>query len=574
MSKIILNSLLVSPALLGATLLVSSSAYAAVGEAGETQTSQVQPVTSVFANEVNFPSEPEIIAQADSPSNNQNVIERLNQYSREGSANTSAGQLTSVSQLSDVRPTDWAFQALQNLVERYGCIAGYPDGTFRGNRALTRYEFAAGLNACLDQIQFLISQVQGEVTREDLLAIQRLMDEFAAELELLRGRVNALEVRTAELEANQFSTTTKLFGESIFALVAADGGSAVNSDVNGEFALGTRTRLNFDTSFSGQDLLRTRLQVATLDSFAQNNTFTPEGDLWYNAGLDQDGSTTVNLDSLFYSTNLSDSARITFLANAGAVDDFASTVVPLDGDGGSGAVSRFGTRPPIYNLVTGAGVGLTVDAGQAELSFGYLAGNDNLGRSVGSPNPKNGLFDGPYGAMAQVVFKPIDGLKLGLTYINAYNKDTQTGSIFATPVSSIGFSTVTNAYGFQFGYDTADMPFKIGGWLGYTNARVLEEGLKGDMGAFNWALTLGVDAGPPGSQLGLIVGMEPKVTSGDGVLAALEDLDTSIHIEGFYEYQLSDNISITPAFVWLTAPDHNTNNDDLVIGTVRTTFTF
>jgi hypothetical protein len=568
MSKIIWNSLLVSPALLGATLLLSASAYGAVGEAGETQTSQVQPATSVFASEVNFNSEPEIIAQATESPNSQDVLERLNQYSREGSANTSSGQLTSVSQLSDVRPTDWAFQALQNLVERYGCIAGYPDGTFRGNRALTRYEFAAGLNSCLDQIQFLISQVQGEVTREDLLAIQRLMDEFAAELELLRGRVNALEVRTAELEANQFSTTTKLFGESIFALVAADGGSAVNSDVNGEFALGTRTRLNFDTSFSGRDLLRTRLQVATLDSFAQNNTFTPEGDLWFNAGLDQDGSTTVNLDTLLYSANVSDNARITIMANAGAADDFASTVVPLDGDGGSGAVSRFGTRPPIYNLVTGSGVGLTLDAGQAEVSFGYLASN------AGSPTSKNGLFDGPYGAMAQVVFKPVDGLKVGLTYINAYNKDTQTGSIFATPVSSIGFSTITNAYGFQFGYETADMPFKIGGWLGYTNARVLEEGLKGDMGAFNWALTLGVDAGPPGSQLGLILGMEPKVTTGDGVLAALEDTDTSIHIEGFYEYQLSDNISITPAFVWLTAPDHNTNNDDLVIGTLRTTFNF
>jgi hypothetical protein len=567
MSKIIWKSLLVSPALLGATLLVSSSAYAA--NESQTQLGEVEPVTSLLASEVTFPSEPEILAQAtESANGDRTTIDKLNQYSREGSANTSAGQLTSVSQLSDVRPTDWAFQALQNLVERYGCIAGYPDGTFRGNRALTRYEFAAGLNACLDQIQFLISQVRGEVTREDLLAIQRLMDEFAAELELLRGRVNALEVRTAELEANQFSTTTKLFGESIFALVAADGGSAVNSDVNGEFALGTRTRLNFDTSFSGQDLLRTRLQVATLDSFAQNNTFTPEGDLWFNAGLDQDGSTTFNLDSLLYSTNLSDSARITFIANAGAVDDFASTIVPLDGDGGSGAVSRFGTRPPIYNLVTGSGVGLTVDAGQAELSFGYLASN------AASPTSRNGLFDGPYGAMAQVVFKPVDGLKMGLTYINAYNKDTQTGSIFATPVSSIGFTSVTNAYGFQFGYQTADMPFKLGGWLGYTNARILEEGLKGDMGAFNWALTLGVDAGPPGSQLGLIVGMEPKVTSADGVLAALEDTDTSIHIEGFYEYQLSDNISITPGFVWLTAPDHNTNNDDLVIGTLRTTFTF
>ena len=59
-------------------------------------------------------------------------------------------QVTSVSQLSDVQPTDWAFQALQSLVERYGCIAGYPDGTYRGNQATTRYEFAAGLNACLD----------------------------------------------------------------------------------------------------------------------------------------------------------------------------------------------------------------------------------------------------------------------------------------------------------------------------------------------------------------------------------------------------------------------------------------
>lgn len=58
-------------------------------------------------------------------------------------------QVTSVSQLSDVQPTDWAFQALQSLVERYGVIAGYPDSTFRGNRALTRYEFAAGLNAPL-----------------------------------------------------------------------------------------------------------------------------------------------------------------------------------------------------------------------------------------------------------------------------------------------------------------------------------------------------------------------------------------------------------------------------------------
>jgi ubiquinone biosynthesis protein UbiJ len=124
-------------------------------------------------------------------------------------------QVTSVSQLSDVRSTDWAFQALQSLVERYGCIAGYPDGTYRGNRALTRYEFAAGLNACLDQVTKLIgSSTANIVTQEDLAVLQRLQEEFAAELASLRGRVDALEARTSELEANQFSTTTTLNGET------------------------------------------------------------------------------------------------------------------------------------------------------------------------------------------------------------------------------------------------------------------------------------------------------------------------------------------------------------------------
>ncbi|MFO5528716.1 MAG: iron uptake porin, partial [Cuspidothrix sp.] len=78
------------------------------------------------------------------------------QYS-ETTATGEMDQVTSVSQLSDVQPNDWAFQALQSLVERYGCIAGYPNGTFRGNRALSRYEFAAGLNACLDRVNELIA---------------------------------------------------------------------------------------------------------------------------------------------------------------------------------------------------------------------------------------------------------------------------------------------------------------------------------------------------------------------------------------------------------------------------------
>ncbi|MFN5194758.1 MAG: iron uptake porin, partial [Cyanobacteriota bacterium] len=89
-------------------------------------------------------------------------------------------QVTGISQFSDVRPTDWAYQALSNLIERYGCVAGYPDGTYKGGRAMTRYEAAALLNACLDRVT--------EVTDE----IKRLMAEFEKELAVLRGRVDGL----------------------------------------------------------------------------------------------------------------------------------------------------------------------------------------------------------------------------------------------------------------------------------------------------------------------------------------------------------------------------------------------
>jgi hypothetical protein len=111
-------------------------------------------------------------------------------------ASDSMGQVTSVSQLSDVKPTDWAFQALQSLVERYGCIGGYPDRTYRGNRALTRYEFAAGLNACMGRVNELIAAATADLARkEDLATLQKLQEEFAAELATLRGRVDTLESR-------------------------------------------------------------------------------------------------------------------------------------------------------------------------------------------------------------------------------------------------------------------------------------------------------------------------------------------------------------------------------------------
>ena len=115
--------------------------------------------------------------------------------------NSAMSQVTSVSQLRDIQPIDWAFQALQSLVERYGCVSGYPDKTFRGNRALTRYEFAAGMNACQDRIQDLIAiSITDAAKKEDLKTLRTLQEQFAAELTTLRGRTDRLEAKTATLE--------------------------------------------------------------------------------------------------------------------------------------------------------------------------------------------------------------------------------------------------------------------------------------------------------------------------------------------------------------------------------------
>ena len=491
-------------------------------------------------------------------------------------------QVTSVSQLSDVQPTDWAFQALQSLVERYGCIAGYPNQTYRGNRALTRYEFAAGLNACLDRVNELIATATADiVTREDLATLQKLQEEFSAELATLRGRVDAVEARTAQIEANQFSTTSKLEGEVVTAVVdALEGETDEDSTV-----FGARARINFVTSFTGKDTLFTRIQT---NNIVSPDIGTPEGNLAFGVS-NEEATTDAVLDGLWYGFPLTEKTNVIAIANAGAADDIVDTVNQFDGDGTFGAISTFGTRNPIYYKMDGAGLGITQEFGDnLSLSLGYLAS------SPADPSTDNGIFNGPYGALAQLTFEPSKRFKIGLTYINAYNQQLGTGSIRANPISfleneevadpdslaetgSVEIPFASNSYGIQASLGITNN-IVLGGWVGYTNARNLStEGGRidrGNLDIWNWAVTLGfADLGKKGNLAGIIVGMEPKVTD-SSIDEIDQDRDTSYHIEAFYQFKVNDNIAITPGVIWLTAPDHNDSNDDVVIGALRTTFTF
>ncbi|TVP66160.1 MAG: hypothetical protein EA343_01835 [Nodularia sp. (in: Bacteria)] len=475
----------------------------------------------------------------------------------------SIGQVTSVSQFSDVQPTDWAFQALQSLVERYGCIAGYPNSTYRGNRALTRYEFAAGLNACLDRVNELIATATADViTRQDLATLQRLQEEFSAELATLRGRVDSLEARTAELEANQFSTTTKLSGEAIFNVSDAFGPGS-----NYRTTFSNRVRLTLNSSFTGRDRLQTRLNSG--NSF-NNSNFT--GTNMTRLGFDTGGGNNVEIDKINYAFNFSDSIRVKIDATGAQLNDNVNNFHPDFASSGGGAISRYGRFSPIYRQGAG-GAGLTVELnprGPLTLSAAYLAPRAN------NPNDEQGVFNGANTIFGQLAFKPSQAFNIGLTYARSYqnnpsgvNLSGSTGSALATrPFGNI--ATSSDNYGVQANFQPSSA-LTIGGWAGYTNARSEVTDAKADI--FYWAASLGLkDFGAEGNVLGVIFGQPPKVTGGSQ--GQITDTDTSYHLEGLYRMRFSDNITITPGVLVIFNPEHNNNRDTVYVGTLRTRFTF
>ena len=672
MSTLFWNVLKLSPALVGASLLVASSAYArenASDQAATASTSQAvasiapaveplaqRPETTVVASPTDTPeSAPEqtaatsrslavalaqptvesftqlpetsveatsasqltpserrpsvkssdsILAQQVPAVDNTNidstqVLEEINRYTQgdaqESDSNT-LDQVTNVSQLRDVSPGDWAYEALRSLVERYGCIAGYPDGTFRGNRATSRYEFAAGLNACLQQVERLIAASgEGFVTRQDLETLQRLIQEFQAELTTLGARVDTLEGRVSFLEEHQFSTTTKLNAEVIFAVSDLFGGQDANNNdySNNETVLQDRVRLNFDTSFTGRDRLRTRLQAGNVATFgpltgstSPGSNITREGRL----GFELNNGNDIELEKLWYRFPLSDLATVHLFANGANFDDFVPLLNPSLESSGSGSISRFGRYNPIYRVGgqnAGAGISLGTKS-PIRVDLGYLAGNN-----ASNPGEDAGFFKGSYSALGQVTFQPSSAFSIAATYIHSYvtNPDSLAGNAAlggslghgtgsrASQVSNIQRPVVGNSYGLEASFAFSPQLI-LSGWAGLSEAIILG---RGDVDVWNYGATLAInDLGSKGSTLGFVVGMEPKVTgTSNSTVASLiglpgrrDDRDTGLHIEGFYKFKVTNNIALTPGVIWLTAPGHNDNNDDIFIGTLRTTFTF
>jgi len=517
----------------------------------------------------------------DTSANPQSGTQLVQNMSRDGLQNNPLllqnpvnAQVTSVSQFSDVQPTDWAFTALQSLVERYGCIAGYPNNTFRGNRVLSRYEFAAGLNACLDKINELISSgLSDKVGKEDLATLQKLQEEFSTELAALKGRVASLETKTATLEAQQFSATTKLVGEATFNLATAGVINGNSSNV----VFQSRGRLQLVTSFTGKDVLITRLTFGNIGTGFTEFLGTNQGRFAYDGQFNN----TIVLDRFHYVFSPIDNLRVTAMAGLAGHHFYADTFNSglESGGGGTGALTRFGERNPIYRFgLGGQGIGLNYQPSPLiDLTAGYI--------SRGGNDPVTGVFGGSYSALAQIGFKPSKNFRFGFNYLRGFDPaagqrfnlgGTGTNLANFTGNSGLPNSVTTSAissdsFGFQALYDISPA-VSIRGWVGYTKAQLLNVG---DADILNYALILAFpDLGKEGSLGALIVGAEPYLIGLNAPNNPNFRRDPPFTIEAQYKYALSRNISITPGVIVLFNPNQNSDNGTALIGTLRTTYTF
>jgi len=500
---------------------------------------------------------------------------------------SSMSQVTNVNQLSDVQPTDWAFQALQSLVERYGCIAGYPNGTFRGNRAMTRYEFAAGLNACLNRVNELIATATADlVKKEDLAILQKLQGQFTAELATLRGRVDALETKSAELEANQFSTTTKLLGQVIMSANAGGFSGSSIVDPTGRRVLAAtnpnptilyRASIGLNTSFTGTDLLKIQLDgasgsivngrpdagrdnatgvlepffgsqidysvkpatVNTLDIGRLYYTFKPTKDLAVSFGPDIRTTDYVDRNSYAYLSFLDFSTQA-FINNY--------LLFPINGPSSGAAIDWKPGNGPISVRALYAATNAS-NPGDRGLLIGTAPFTNLLYPGL---NPqanvasKRGIFGSTYQTTTEIEYAPSRAFAIRLQYTG--------GEIIDQRFDVFGVNAEL----------TLAEKFGIFGRYGYGNYSGTDFG---DIKPNYWMAGIAMrDLFTQGALAGIAVG-QPFIVNQIGN-------STQTNYEAFYNYPFSRNIQITPTFQMIQNAANQSSNSTIYTGTLRTVFSF
>ena len=528
---------------------------------------------------------------------------------------------------SDIQPTDWAYQALVNLTERHGCVKGYSSHHFNGIQSITRFEAAALLYSCLDNIT--------ETTNE----IKALTKEFQRELAILQGRIDGIEARVGELSATQFSTTTKLQGFTTMYLngvagttraessahfvippqIAADKAKDIESALNSaDLAQGISFQysqiISIGTSFgNGSDRLGIDLYTSNLDpisaslfGFTANNTGTYQTRLSFDA---PPYNNTISVGDLYYRFQPIKKLNVTINAVSSDISsEFLGGNLPfIAAYPYTQSISRFGRLDPIYYPYLGR-KGFSADY---QISDNFTTGFGYFGGYSGEP-----LFGGTYqsgvgstrasqATIAQLSFWPTPETKtLGFTFTygklnipqgTPFGVTAQTGTALAdqpfgstailTPPGNVALLTNTgmnaDTYGLGFGWHLGGN-FYLSADTSYIQATAITNGLDLSLGSkagdqanmFQWNAALSINnLGGSGNVATLLLGNPYRVVSySSDELSAQNTIPW--HIELSYTYRLTDNISLIPGFYYIINPEANSNNPPLGVFSLKSFIAF
>lgn len=415
-----------------------------------------------------------------------------------------------------------------------------------------------------------------------------MQEEFAAEITTLRGQTDLLEARSTELEANQFSPTTKLSGFTVFGIQGRTPNRADRAPRNGKRDTkdpGT----NVNTIALSQFYLTTQFSPRSnllIGFYNQNGSTSPQFTEDINLAYDFGKTSGLTLSDLYYRFLVDD--KVAVIAGTTGVNMISAFRGPNRSESAtSGPISAFAQRNPILNTGFGQG-GIGIDwqfAKRASLQAIYSTNIPGFFVSSNGATGHNTLG-------VELTLTPVDPVDVTLYYVNDYSPDGNLLSFAGdSQLTAIASSTnksaslQTNAVGASLNWRISPR-ISVGGWAGYTNSRI--PGKSGTVATTNYMVFVNFpDLFKTGNLGGIYIGQPPKIVSSN--LATSDNvpdfLDTGLgrrggqpgtttHVEVFYRLQVNNNVSVTPGLILIFQPDHTPNSDPIAVGVLRTSFSF
>jgi hypothetical protein len=281
--------------------------------------------------------------------------------------------------------SDSSVQFLKSFNDRHKC------GIANIDAAISRADFANNIVVCLTSTEVKLAQDPNAIPASELAQLRDVVDQFSNEVSYLGNLAGEVIVGLSSFSGNTVSAARNNAS-----------GLGNNADTNsGNIILSNRVRLNFDTSFSGKDRLRTRLQSRNTVAFNGVGTTSTNTT---RLGYDGDNNNTTDLSLLQYTLPIFNNSKLIVETVGSEYNENMFTFNPLLASAGTGSISRFGRYNPVYRQ-SGDGAAATADfrlSPEFSAAIGYAVPSGANNPGVGA----TGLFGSGNSGIVQLRYQP------------------------------------------------------------------------------------------------------------------------------------------------------------------------